>query len=66
MESKSWWESKTVWAGLVAAVVPILAAVGVGADWLTVERQAEIVTTIGTVVGVLTVVFRKGTTTVIK
>lgn len=54
-KTKGWYSSKTVWTGLVGAVIGVLGLFGVP---LPIEMSETIVSGILAVVGVLAVLFR--------
>ena len=54
-ESKPFWESRTVWVGLVAVIFAALGAVGALPEGL---REEQVVDAVMAVTGVLTIVFR--------
>ena len=66
MDEKPWWESRSIWSGVVSALSTIL-TLSFGQQFgLSGEQQAGIVTGIATIAGVLAVVFRRSTTTTIQ
>lgn len=55
IETKPWWTSRTIWVGLITAVMAILAAAGVLPVWLTQSLVEELVFA---VLGIATVYYR--------
>lgn len=54
-ETKPWWQSRTIWVGLSAAIIAILGAAGVLPVWLTQSLAEEL---IFAVLGIATVYYR--------
>ena len=63
---KPWYESRSIWSGVVSALSTILTLAFGQQFGLSAEQQAGIVTGIATIAGVLAVVFRRTTTTTIQ
>lgn len=61
-DTKGWWQSRTVWTGIIGLLFAILSMVGWVPEGLSQEHVAEAVMA---VVGVLTIVFRIKADTVV-
>lgn len=59
MDEKPWYESRSIWSGVVSALSTIATLVFGDSVGLSGEQQAAIVTGIATLAGVLAVIFRR-------
>jgi len=66
VEGKGWYESRTVWSGVVGGLMGIAALFGLHTDKLTPELTAQIVSGLMTIGGIISVVLRLKTSGPIK